>query len=59
MKSRVQSNISRRILLDGNPTIRQRLPFGLIPSGRRQRLVLSHISNLDFFHCSEPRPRGD
>jgi hypothetical protein len=59
MKSRVQSNISRRILLDGNPTIRQRLPSGLIPSGRRQRLVLSRISNLDFFHCSEPRPRGD
>jgi hypothetical protein len=37
MKRRVQSNISRRILLDGTPTIRQRLPFGLIPSGRRQR----------------------
>jgi hypothetical protein len=22
-------------------------------------LVLFHISNLDFFHRSEPRPRGD
>ena len=28
-------------------------------SSRLTKLVLFHISNLDFFHRSEPRPRGD
>jgi hypothetical protein len=32
---------------------------GRYNTSRLMNLALFHISNLDFFHRSEPRPRGD
>jgi hypothetical protein len=36
-----------------------RMPMGCRITDVENGLVLFHISNLDFFHRSEPRPRGD